>query len=119
MKPPESILKLIETMMEDSEMDLGKIISKYFRSLMNNRIGTLLRKDIEVPNIRDISGQFKYGDMAIEVMEEELYRWCLVSNIKGDGILEIITRDDPKSNDFILRDVRIETLKQYSSSEKN
>ena len=56
--------------------------------------------------------------MAVEVIENELYKWCLVANIKEDGIIEIITRDDPKNNDFKNKDVRIETLKQYSPSEK-
>jgi hypothetical protein len=117
-RPPDSIMKLLETMMEDSEMDLGKIIAKYFRPLMNNRIGTLLKKDTEVPNIREITGQFKHGEMAVEVIEEELYKWCMVLESKENGIVEIITREDAKSNDFISKDVRIETLKQYSTSEK-
>ena len=32
-------------MTRDHETNIGKIIFKYFRSFMNNRIGTLLRKD--------------------------------------------------------------------------
>lgn len=118
MKPPESIMKLMETMMEDTETDLGKVLTKYFRPLMNNRIGTLLRKDTEIPNIRELSERIKCGDMAIEVLEEELYKWCLVIGRKENGIIEIITREDPKSTDFVIKDVRKETLKQYSSSEK-
>ena len=118
MKPPESIMKLIETMMEDSEQNLGKVLSKYFRPLMHNRIGTLLRKDTEVPNIREISGQFKQGEIAVEVIEEDLYKWCLVVAPKENGIIEIITRETPSSIDFITKDVRIETLKQYSTSEQ-
>lgn len=117
-KPPESIMKLLDSMMMDPETDLGKIIPKYFRQLMNNRIGTLLRKDTEVPNIREITGQFKHGEMAIEVIEEDLYKWCMILQFKENSIIEIITRDEPTSNDFVTRDVRIETLKQYSSSEK-
>ena len=117
-RPPESVMKIIEAMMEDAETDLGNILAKYFRQLMNNRIGTLLRKDSEVPNIREITGNLKNGEMTIEVIEENLYKWCMVSKIKADGIIEIITRDNPKSNDFITKDVRIETLKQYSPSEK-
>jgi len=117
-RPPESIMKLLETMMEDPETDLGKVIAKYFRSLMNNRIGTLLRKDTEVPNIRETTHSFKPGEMAIEVIEEKLFRWCLVTGPKADGVVEIITRDDPNSTDFITKDVRVETLKQYSASEK-
>jgi hypothetical protein len=56
--------------------------------------------------------------MAIETISADLYKWCLVVGHKGDSIVEIITRDDSKSNDFVERDVRLETLKQYSASEK-
>ena len=118
MRPPESIMSLIETMMVDPETNLGKVLFKYFRPLMNNRIGTLLRKDTEVPNIRELTGPFKKGDMAIEVIEEDLYKWTIVSDFKDNGIVEIITRDDGSSKDFITKDVRIETLRQYSSSER-
>ncbi len=117
-RPPESIMKLIEAMMMDNETDLGVVISKYFRPLMNNRIGTLLRKDTEVPNIRDITGSFRNGEMAIEVIEEQVYKWCVVVRNKPDGFVEIITRDDPSCTNFITKDVRIETLKQYSTSER-
>jgi len=117
-RPPEAIMKLIDSMMEDNEQDLGKVIAKYFRPLMNNRIGTLLRKDTEIPNIREITGTFKNGELAIEVLEENLYRWCLVLNQRNDGIVEIISRDMSKPNDFIHREVRVETLKQYNPSEK-
>lgn len=117
-KPPESIMKLIETMMVDPEKNLGVVIAKYFRPLMNNRIGTLLRKDTEVPNIRNLTGQLKLGEIVAEVVEQDLYKWAIISEFKGDGIVEIITRDDPKCEDFISKDVRVEVLRQFSSSEK-
>jgi len=118
LKPPTSIMNLINSMMRDPEIDLGKVIAVHFRMLLNNRIGTLLKKDAEVPNIRQITGQFKPGELAIQVIEEDLYKWCLVIGPKPNGIIEIITRTEPTSEDFINKDVRIETLKQYSSSEK-
>lgn len=115
-KPPASIMKLLEGMMADPETDLGKVIIKHFRPLMNNRIGTLLRKD-EVPNIRSITSSFANGEMAIEVIEQDLYKWCLVTASDGQ-MVEIITRDDPLSSNFITSSVRVETLKQFSPSEK-
>ena len=118
MRPPEVILKLIEKMMVDPETNLGNVIATYFRPLMNNRIGTLLKKDLEVPNRREITGKFKKGDMAIEVLEEELYKWCLVNKIKENGIVEIVTREDGASKDFITKDIRIENLNSYAASEK-
>lgn len=124
-KPPDSIMKLIGRMMEDPETDLGIVLSKYFHCLMNNRIGTLLRKDSEIPNIREITGSFKDGEMAVQVIEDNLYRWCMVVRTKPDGMVEIITRNNPGacdfSNnkcDFMTTDVRIETLKQYNCAER-
>lgn len=117
-RPPESIMKLIGAMMKDNETDLGRVLSKHFQKLMNNRIGTLLRKDSELPNIRELTGNFKEGEMAIEVIEEDVYKWCMINKIKSDGMIEITTRNNPKSSNFITKTVRIETLKQYAQYEK-
>lgn len=117
-RPPEQTMSLLNKLMVDPETDLGKVISKYFRSMMNNRIGTFLRKDTEIPNIRENVAQLKVGELAIEVIESDVYKWCMVHEIKSDGIIEIITREDPDSDDYISKDVRTETLKQYSMSEK-
>lgn len=117
-RPPESIMKLLEIMMMDTEEDLGKIMSKYFRQLMNNRIGQFLRRDTEVPNVRDVIRSFKPGEMAVEVIEEEVYKWIQVVTTKANGIVEIITKEKPDDKDFITKDVRIETLKQYANSDK-
>jgi len=117
-RPPESIMSLMEQMMKDPETDLGKVIFNHFRKLMNNRIGTLLKKDIEVPNIRDATGPFKPGEIAVQVVEEDLYKFCLVVGLVGNDQVEIITRKTPESDDFVNQTVRKETLKQYSPSEK-
>lgn len=116
--PPESVMKLIEKMMVDPEKNLGKVLFTHFRPFLNNRIGTLLKKDTEVPHIREITKQFNKGDMAVEVVEDQLYKWCIISQVKADGMIEIVTKQDPSHTDFISKDVRLETLKQYSASEK-
>ncbi|AYV85025.1 MAG: hypothetical protein Satyrvirus2_36 [Satyrvirus sp.] len=120
-RPPESIMKLIERMMDDKETDLGKVIVNHFHPLLNNRIGTLLKKD-EIPNIREITGQFKNGEIVVQVIEEQLFKFCQIigpdETSIGSGIMKIITKDSPDSTNFIEIKVRIETLKQYSSSEK-
>lgn len=117
-KPPESIMNLIEKMTADTEEDIAIVIFKYFRPLMNNRIGTYLKKDSEMPHIREIVAPPKAGELAIQVIEEDVYKWCLICKIKLDGVITIITREKPDTNDFIEQDVRVETLKQYSASER-
>lgn len=118
MKPPETILSLLERMALDPETDLGVVISRYFRSLLNNRIGTYLRKDVEIPHLRDMTTPFKQGEMVVEVIAENLYKWAMVKQILADGLVEIITRDTPDSSDFVDKQVRIETLKQYPPTER-
>ena len=118
-RPPESIMKLIEAMMLDPETDLGKVIIKHFRPLMNNRIGTLLRKETEIPNIREITGKLAYGEIAVQLLEANIYKWCMVLESNSDGEVKIITRDSNNPANFIeLPNVRVETLKQYNNAER-
>lgn len=118
MKPPEKIMNFIGSMMLDHEDNLGKVLSKHFRMLMHNRIGTFLKKDLEIPHIRETTTRLQYGELAIEVIEQDVYKWCLILESNDDGTVRIITRDTPTSSDFIDKTVRIETIKQFSSSEK-
>lgn len=117
-KPPESIIKMIDKMMSDDETnDLSNVLSKYFRKIMHNRIGTLLRKDTEIPHIRQSNERFKKGEMAIEVIDAEKYRWCMILKNNGNAMVDIITKEDQKSEDYITKTVRSDSLKQYSSTE--
>lgn len=115
-RPPVEIMRLIDAMMTDPQENLGKVLAKYFRPLMHNRIGTLLKRDIEIPHIRD-NVKPKVGDMVVEVLGEDLFKWCLVSEIKNNGIIEVISKEAPDSSDHITKDIRIESIKGYSSSE--
>lgn len=117
-KPPTSIMYLLQNMMKESETNLSRVIAKHFRNLMNNRMGTFLKKDIELPNIRDINRNFKRGEMVIEIIENDLYKWAIFYDYTGNNTAEIITRNSPSDTDFITKKVRIETLKQYSISEQ-
>jgi hypothetical protein len=116
-RPPESIMSMIGQMMEDDEINLGVVISKYFRTFMNNRIGTYLKNDLEIPNIRNVTRKYKVGEMAIEVINSETYKWCMINKIKNDGVINIITRENIEDNDYITKDIRVDNLKQYSLSE--
>ena len=117
-RPPESIMDLIGKMMTDPETDLSKVLAKYFAPLMNNRVGTLLRKDTEVPNVRDITGQPKRGELVVEVIGVDLYKWALVISNKSGGMVEIVSRENADASDFSTREVRLDSLKQFSPTEK-
>lgn len=113
-RPPASVMKLIESMMKDPETNLSIVLCKYFPFMMNNRIGTYLYRDTEIPNIHQTMSNFTYGEMAAEIIEDDVYKWCLVLENKGDGIMEVITRDNPNGQEFVTKKIRIETLRQYT-----
>lgn len=119
-KPSEYVMNLISTMMEDTETDLGKIIFKYFRRFLNNRIGTYLKKDPEIPNIRDATESFKSGEMLAHLEAKDTYKWCMYSGnpSKNPNKENILTKDSPESIDIIEKEVEKNNLKQYSLTEK-
>jgi hypothetical protein len=117
MKPPDEVLKKIDQMMLDPEKKLDLVIQKYFRFFLHNRIGTYLYKDTEVPNIRDSTGIFKTGEMAIQVVDNDTYKWCLIMEIKND-MVTILTKKTPEDTKFEEQEISITGLKQYSPTEK-
>jgi len=120
LRPPESICKLIDRMTVDqSTKKINEVILKHFGGLMNNRIGTYLKKD-EIANIRSITGTFKKGELAIQTIDSETYKWVLIAADKVDatGAIGTIQRSTPESNDFVHIAVQQSSLKQYSHSEK-
>lgn len=117
-KPPEGIMTLIQSMMNDPEEDLTVVLSTHFRKLMNNRIGTYLKKDIELPNIRDMTSVPKKGEMVARVLGTDFYAWALALDQPSPGNVRIITKNNPDDEDFVEMTVRTDELKQYAPSEK-
>ena len=116
-RPPEEIMKLIDRMNSDGEEDLSKVIFNHFKMYLHNRCGTYLKKDTELPNIRDVKGSFKRGELVIEVIGSDSYKFAVYFADKGNGVSEICTKLTPESDDYVMKDVRIETLKQYAEGE--
>lgn len=122
-KPPDNIMKFIETLMLDRETDLGKVICRHFPFYMNNRLGTYLRRDSEIPNLREQITKLHLGELVAEVIEDEVYRWAAyLGQTDKPGIVEIITKEsaDPymPSRAFVTREVRIDTIRQYALTER-
>jgi len=117
-RPPETVMGLMDRMMTDSETDIGKIIRNHFMPLLNNRVGTLLKKDNEMPNIRDLTQNLKIGEMIPQIIEENVLKWCIYTGRNPDNTVNIITRTSNETKDYRIEKVNINTLKQYSPSEK-
>lgn len=118
-RPPPEIVNFINKISADtSSIEINKIIHKHFMNLMNNRIGTFLKKDSEVSNIRATTGKFNSGELVIETIDDETYKWSMIVSDKPnkDGTIEIVQRDTPTS-DFYIKSVQKSSLKQYASSE--
>jgi len=116
---PPTVSIFIGKMMEDTEPDLGKIIFKYFRQFLNNRIGTYLKKDTEVPNIRDPAEAFKPGEMLAYVEATNTYKWCMysVNSSSNPNKEKVLIKSKPDSD---IEEIEVEknNLQQYSPSEK-
>ena len=116
-KPPERVMAMLEAMTVDTEEDLGVVILKYFQNFMHNRIGTHLKKDTEVPNIREQSGLPKRGDMVVEVVGDEDFRWATVVDVGTDGNMNILSKEETDDDYFVDKLVNINSVKAYPRTE--
>ena len=118
-KPPEAIMTLLNNMFNDSEKDLTNVLKTHFTPLMNNRIGTYLKRDVEVPYIRDMTTKPKNGEMLIDMVAADTYKWVMmVEDGNMPGQIKIAFKNDPEDNDIQFKYVLMDSLKQFSPSEK-
>jgi hypothetical protein len=119
-KPPESIIYLLTKMHSNKEQNLGKVISEYFRTFMNNRIGTYLKK-IEIDNVRDkaIKNPSR-GDIVPQLVADDTYVWVMIENAAKPEKIKILTKNYESSNscEIIKATTRSDSLKTYSVTEK-
>jgi len=119
MRPPDEVISFIQEMMNDNEKDIAKIIANRFGRLMNNRIGTFLKKPDETNNLRAVTGAFASGEMAVQTIDNDTYKWVMVmSDVDDNGNVQIMDRDDASKNAFYKKTISKSNLQQYSQSEK-
>jgi len=116
-KPPHEIIKLFSSMMVDQTEDLGKVILTHLSMFLHNRIGTYLNSDIEVPHIRDNNTILKKGDMVIEVIDDETYKYAVCCCNQLNNKIDILSKFYPDSTDIIIKNIDISLLKKYSPTE--
>ena len=116
-RPPEDVMKLLDRVTADQEMNISVSIFNNMKHYLHNRIGTFLKNDIEIPNIRDIDHMPNRGDLVIEVIGTNAYKFCMLVENLGNGIVVICTKVHPSHKDYITRQVSIDTLKQYAEGE--
>ncbi|CAI2358514.1 Hypothetical protein MVR_LOCUS220 [uncultured virus] len=136
-RPPASVMDLITKIHSDQEQDLSRILIKYFGRYLHSAIGSLI--DMEnycgvnrilrdakaemdyAPKLRTADfidttkRSFKVGDIVLEMIGHEEYRWSVISRIINNILIDIITKDACDCLDFIEKRVRIDVLRYYPS----
>lgn len=127
-RPEDQIMTLLENLYTDNEEDLSTVLVKHFPIYLNNRIGTKVRKSDEMPNVKDMFKEFKEGEMAIQVMGGDEYKWVMIRSIR-DGIATVYTRNEVEEmpgedgivernrNPVIEENIQVTNLKQYQSQD--
>ncbi len=118
-KPPENIIKLLDKISNETNSsnnkNIGHYIFKFMRQFMNNRIGTYLKK-AEVDNIRPDVSDFKSGNMLINEIEHNTYKFVLFVKNTQDG-KSIILTTDTNSTELVEKEVNTPSLANYSNVE--
>jgi hypothetical protein len=117
-RPPETVMGLMERIMTDPQTDIGTIIQTHFMNFLNNRIGTLLKKDQEIPNLRDLTLSIKNGELIPMIIEENVFKWCIYIGKNPSGTANVISRTSSDTKDYRVEQVSMNVLKQYAPSEK-
>jgi hypothetical protein len=115
--PPPEITSLIDRIMNDIATDEDKLIEPYIlrhmKYYVHNRTGTYLKSD-EVPNIRKIDKtEFTRGQLVV-LEENGDSKFVMFVKSVNDGQAEIITRENAENKDYVLRNVPINALSNYS-----
>lgn len=112
----DSLLKIIDDMHNDSENDISKILVKYFKFYLNNRIGTLLTvsEKQKIPLI--INTNFNMGELLAYQVRYDEYRWCSYIEKLNDNKHRILIKDE--NNNYKLEEVFGYSLYKYMSDDE-
>ena len=107
-----SIINLLESIYKDEERDISKLLLKYFRKFMNNRIGTLL-KESEVEKINLLTPP-KFNKKKLVVIRErfKVYKWGLYLDDSGNQHQKKVLIKD-ENNNFIEKELYTHSIINY------
>jgi hypothetical protein len=129
-KPPDSIITLITTIMQeisiDRNFDISPYILKYFKRYINNRIGTILKESEHPHVLKSIgTGDLKQGNIVILQDGNAKYKFVLYLGT-NNGIATIVSRDNPLNNNNVNtnvdkiykeQNVPVSSLRGYNEAE--
>lgn len=121
--PPPEVCFLMDSIkneaLTDNEKDIGKYLYKYMKQFMNNRIGTYL-KETEITNIRkDEQKDFLKGSIVVYEDGASSYKFVSFIGLEagGNGVANILTKNDPTNPDIIEIQVPVTSLYAYTKTE--
>jgi hypothetical protein len=117
-KPPEIILSLLQKIYNDAtsnnaSTDISYYIIKWMGNLLNNRTGTYLSES-EIKNVRkDDTSPFIEGQIIVQEVQNQTFKFVIFVKQEND-LVTILTKEDHKSEDIISKNVRRDSLFNYS-----
>ncbi len=114
-KPPTKIMDLLGEIKKDTmSKNIIDFIEKYMTRFINNRVGTYL-KESEISNIRRDDKNFKNGQIIVEEVAINTYKFGLIKDITN-LTCKILTRND-STKEIIEKDSNINSIYSYSKGE--
>merc|ERR1711971_174174 len=114
-RPPSPVMEMLDRMAQSPVTDLGEVLLAHFGHYTHNRIGTYLVQEVESKNIRQLDGPPSRGDLVVEVVRPDTYKWAMVIEVQGP-LVTILSKERPEDVDRVRRQVRIDLLRGYADS---
>jgi len=118
-RPSGEVMNFIDRLNQAARTGGIEAALRQFTMFMNNRIGTYLKKDSEIPNLRATLNP-KKGDMVARIVDADTYVWGMyMDNGSVIDTMSILTKDDPNvATPPEIQAVHAGQLRSFSPSEK-
>lgn len=113
---PDEIITLIKNINDDTEIDITKLLGKYFTDFFHDRIGTNLNER-EVSNLKSVNDVFKVGELVAFTPSVNNYVWVMIDEINNDQA-RIFNRVTNPTTGIVTPEystIPINSLRQYPS----
>ena len=115
-KPPESIIKLLERLCESARtqkvFSVSTLIRQHLNKFVNNRVGTIFNEGEERGILHGANSDFKVGELVVTCDEDNTKRFGLIVEVNENSVT-VMT----KSNDNIFeKSFPPKTVEKYSTN---
>lgn len=125
-KPGPRVIQLLQdiTAFSSPSKNINEYIKKFFTGYLNNRIGTPVKRDTEISNLKSIpssSNSLSKGKIVAKINDEKEFEWVQIEDIKDDMVKFRTKAQGSVADDFLSyksytdNDIRIENLRDVLS----